>query len=98
MVRDVDLRDAIKRIALRFPPTGGPRITAELKRKGWAVNHKRLRRILSQNNPLCVRKLQFVATTDSEHDFRVYPNLAWHRQPTVVNQLWVADFTLHPVC
>ena len=31
-VQDVDLRDAIQRIALRYPAYGRPRITAELKR------------------------------------------------------------------
>jgi putative transposase len=75
-VRDVELRDAIQRIALRFPAYGRPRITAELKRQGWAVNHKRVGRILREDNLLCLRKRKFVVTTDSEHDFRVYPNLA----------------------
>ena len=49
-VRDVELRDAIQRIALRFPAYGRPRITAELKRQGWAVNHKRVGRILREDN------------------------------------------------
>jgi uncharacterized protein (DUF934 family) len=44
--RDTELRDAIQRIALRFPAYGRPRITAELKRQGWAANHKRVGRIL----------------------------------------------------
>jgi len=73
-VRDVELRDAIQRIALRFPAYGRPRITAELKRQGWEVNHKRVGRILREDNLLCRRKRKFVVTTDSEHDFRVYRN------------------------
>jgi len=92
-VYDVELRDAIQRIALRFPAYGRPRITAELKRQGWAVNHKRVGRILREDNLLCLRKRKFVVTTDSEHDFRVYPNLARRCVPTAVNQLWVADIT-----
>ena len=47
-VKDVDLRDAIQRIALKHPAYGRPRITAELKRQGWKVNHKRVGRILSE--------------------------------------------------
>ena len=41
---DMDLRDAIQRIALEWPCYGRPRITAELRRQGWTVNHKRVRR------------------------------------------------------
>ena len=92
-VRDVELRDLIQRLALRFPAYGRPRLTAELKRQGWAVNHKRVGRILREDNLLCLRKRKFLATTDSRHDFRVYPNLARKFVPTSVNQLWVADIT-----
>ena len=70
---DLDLRDEIQRIALEFPCYGRPRITAELKRRGWAVNHKRVGRILREDNLLCLRRRKFVVTTDSNHGFRVYP-------------------------
>ena len=39
---DMDLRDAIQRIALEWPSYGRPRITAELRRRGWIVNPKRV--------------------------------------------------------
>lgn len=39
---DMDLRDAIQRIALEWPSYGRPRITAELRRRGWTVNPKRV--------------------------------------------------------
>ena len=73
---DLDLRDAIQRIALEFPCYGRPRITAELRRQGWAVNHKRVGRIMREDNLLCIRRRKFVCTTDSNHSFRVYPNWA----------------------
>lgn len=92
-VRDIELRDLIQRLALRFPAYGRPRLTAELKRQGWAVNHKRVGRILREDNLLCLRKRKFVVTTDSNHDLRVYPNLARRCALTAVNQLWVADIT-----
>lgn len=92
-VRDVELRDVIQRLALRFPAYGRPRLTAELKRQGWSVNHKRVGRILREDNLLCLRKRKFVVTTDSQHGFHVYPNLARRCKLTAVNQLWVADIT-----
>jgi putative transposase len=33
--RDMDLRDAIQKIALEWPSYGRPRITKELRRQGW---------------------------------------------------------------
>ena len=73
---DMDLRDAIQRIALEWPSYGRPRITAELRRRGWTVNPKRVYRIMREDNLLCVRKRKFVVTTDSNHGRKVYPNLA----------------------
>ena len=90
---DLDLRDAIQRIALEFPCYGRPRITAELKRRGWAVNHKRVGRIMREDNLLCLRKRKFVITTDSNHNLRVYPNLAGTMELTGIDQLWRADIT-----
>lgn len=90
---DLELRDAIQRIALEFPAYGWRRVTAELRRREWEVNHKRVRRILREDNLLCVRKRKFVVTSDSHHDRRVYPNLAGELVLTGLNQLWVADLT-----
>jgi len=91
--QDLDLRDAIQRIALEFPCYGRPRMTAALKRQGWEVNHKRVGRIMREDNLLCLRRKKFVATTDSRHNFRVYPNLAGSMELTGIDQLWIADIT-----
>jgi len=91
--RDMDLQDAIQRIALEMPSYGRPRITAELRRRGWVVNPKRVHRIMREDNLLCLRRRKFIVTTDSRHGFRVYPNLAGEMKPTNVNQLWIADIT-----
>ena len=93
VVRDMDLRDAIQRIALKWPSYGRPRITAELKRQGWRVGPNRVRRIMREDNLLCVRKRKFVVTTDSNHSLKVYPNLAGTMELNRINQLWVADIT-----
>jgi putative transposase len=91
---DMDLRDAIQRIALEWPSYGRPRITAELRRQGWKVNPKRVYRLMREDNLLCVRKRKFVvATTDSDHGRRVYANLAAQMTLNGINQLWVADIT-----
>jgi putative transposase len=91
--RDMDLRDAIQRIALEWPSYGRPRITATLRREGWVVNPKRVYRLLREDNLLCVRKRKFVVTTDSNHKRHVYPNLAGQMALTGIDQLWVADIT-----
>jgi putative transposase len=90
---DMDLRDAIQRIALEWPSYGRPRITAELRRRGWSINPKRVYRILREDNLLCVRKRKFVVTTDSNHGRKTYPNLARQMVLTGVDQLWRADIT-----
>jgi len=91
--KDMDLRDAIQRIALQWPSYGRPRITAELRRRGWQVNPKRVYRLLREDNLLCVRKRRFVVTTNSNHGLRVYPNVARDMVLTGVDQLWRADIT-----
>lgn len=53
LATDMDLRDAIQRIALQWSSYGRPRITAELRHHGWVVNPKRVYRILREDNLLC---------------------------------------------
>ena len=93
---DLDLRDEIQRIALEFPCYGRPRITAELQRRGWEVDHKRVGRIMREDNLLCLRQRKFVVTTDSNHNLRVYPNLAGGMKLTGIDQLWVRRHHLYP--
>src|SRR5689334_6987290 len=90
---DMDLRDAIQKIALEWPCYGRPRITQELRRRGWQVNPKRVYRLMREDNLLCVRKRKFVVTTDSNHGRKVYPNLARDMILTATDQLWRADIT-----
>jgi len=90
---DMELRDALQRVALEFPSYGWPRMTAELRRRGWAVNHKRVYRLMREDNLLCLRGRKFVVTTDSGHGLPVYPNLVPALKLTGLNQVWVADLT-----
>jgi putative transposase len=90
---DMELRSVVQQIALSRPSYGYRRVQAELERRGHQVNHKRVRRIMREDNLLCVRRRSFVRTTDSKHGFTVYPNLAKEMVLTNINQLWVADIT-----
>ena len=90
---DMELRDAIQRIALEMPSYGRRRITAELRRRGWAVNPKKVQRLMREDNLLCVRRRKFVVTTDSKHGRKIYPNLARGMVLTAMDQLWIADIT-----
>ena len=87
------LRDAIQRRALMDRYCGYRRIVRFLKRDGWVVNHKRVLRLMREDNLLSIRKRRFVVTTDSDHHWRVYPNLGRRLAISGMNQLWVADIT-----
>lgn len=87
------LRDAIQRTALAHRGYGYRRITPLVERAGFVVGQEKVRRILRSDNLLAVRRRKFVVTTDSNHRFRVHPNLAESMELTAVNQLWVADIT-----
>jgi len=90
---ELELRSQIQTIALEMRSYGYRPITAELHRRGVKVNHKRVLRLLREDNLLCLRQRAFVRTTDSRHQLRVYPNLARELVLSNINQLWVADIT-----
>jgi transposase InsO family protein len=87
------LRDAVQRIALANRHLGYRRITPEVHKAGFVVGAPKVRQILKSDNLLAVRRRKFVVTTDSQHLFRVYPNLAQSMELSGINQLWVADIT-----
>ena len=91
---ETELRDLVQRLALNHRHYGYRRITALVRREGWPVNRKRIARILRADNLLALRKPAFrPATTQSRHDWRVWPNLARRLVPMATDQLWVADIT-----
>ena len=88
------VRAEIQEIALAHRRRYGyRRITAELRRRGLLVNHKRVARLMPEDNLLAVQPRAFVVTTDAQHDLEVYLNLARRLTLTGINQLWVADIT-----
>ena len=90
---EMEVRDQMQKIALEWPAYGYRRITHQLQKQGFDINHKRVLRMMREDNLLCMRRRAFVVTTDSRHNLPIYQNLARHIKPTVINQLWVADIT-----
>ena len=91
--RDMELRSEIQKIALEWPRYGSRRIKQELRRHGIRVNRKRVRRLMREDNLLCLRQQSWILTTDSRHGYTVYPNLVPELGVTGPNQLWVSDLT-----
>jgi putative transposase len=91
---EMAVRSAIQQIAVEHRRRYGyRRISAELRRRGMVVNHKRVARIMREDNLLAVQPRQFVVTTDSAHNLEVYLNLASRMKLTGIDQLWIADIT-----
>jgi len=90
---EVALRDAVQRTALAHGNYGYRRITPLVQRAGFVVGEEKVRGILRSDNLLAVRRRKFVVTTNPNHRFHVYPNLAESMELTAINQLWVADIT-----
>jgi transposase InsO family protein len=88
------VRDLVQRAAVANRRYGYRRIAAQLRREGFVVNHKRVLRLMREDNLLALRSKPFVpATTNSRHEWHVVPNLARGLVPTTLDQLWVADIT-----
>ena len=87
------LRSQVQQVALEWSCYGYRRITHELKRQGITANHKRVLRLMREENLLRRPKKRFVATTNSDHRLPVYPNLAAEMDIAAPDQLWVSDLT-----
>lgn len=90
---DIELLDAIQRIAIESRCYGYRRVHAALRADGWIVNHKRVLRLMREDDLLSLPKRPFVLTTDSRHPYGVFPNLVADLCLTAINQVWVADIT-----
>lgn len=90
---EMNVRNEMQKIALEFTRYGYRRMAMELRRRGLAVNHKRVLRLMRHDNLLCARRLFKPVTTSSNHGYRTYPNLAKGMELTGLNQLWVSDIT-----
>ena len=89
---DLVLRSALEAVALEFPRYGYRRITAELQRQGWCVNHKHVLRLMHEEN-LLVQVKRFCRTTFSQHPYGRYPNLVQNLAIVRPDQVWCGDIT-----
>ena len=91
---DADLRDKIEKLQANYSCWGYRTLRAQLFRHyGLQVNGKRILRVMRKYNLFRHIKRRFIKTTDSQHLYRVYPNLLKGLEITDMNQLWVADIT-----
>jgi putative transposase len=90
---EADLRDRIEQIVVEFTRYGYRRVTYQLRREGYKVNHKRVARLMREQSLQCQIKRRWVRTTDSDHGYRIYPNLVKGLAVGRRNQVWVADIT-----
>src|SRR5258705_6458946 len=82
---EIALRDQLQRLALKYRYYGYRPLTRLLKRDGWIVNHKRVLRMMREDNLLSLRRKKFVVTTESGHGWQIYPNLARWVRVTAIN-------------
>ncbi len=94
----MEVRSVIQQIAVEHRRRYGyRRISAELRRRGMLVNHKRVLRIIREDNLLAVQPRAFVVTTDSDHEFEVYLNLASRMKLTGSQSAVGSGYHLYPV-
>src|SRR4030095_8413765 len=92
-IDEARLVEQIKEVCAEWPAYGYRRVTAELHGEGHIVNHKKVMRLMKENGLSVRLRRRFIATTDSDHDGPVFPNLAKDVTPSGPNQVWVADIT-----
>jgi len=83
----------ISAICDEFETYGYRRVGAELRHQGLVVNAKKIRRLMREHELQPKRRRRFMATTDSNHSYPIFPNLANDMAIDGPNQLWVADIT-----
>ena len=93
METEADLRDQIEAICFEFPRYGYRRVSHQLKHEGKLVNHKKVLRLMRESDLLCRIKRKWIATTNSDHQFPLYPNLIRGMAVSRLNQVWIADIT-----
>ena len=86
-IGEARLVEQIKAVCAEWPAYGYRRVTVELHDEGRIVNHKKVMRLMKENDLTVRPRRRFIATTDSNHDGPIFPNLAKDFVPTNLNQL-----------
>jgi len=90
---DTAIVEAMFAVCDEFEFYGYRRVGAALRQQGLVVNHKKIRRLMREHGLRPKVRRRFVATTDSDHDGPIFPNLAKDVVPNGPNELWVSDLT-----
>jgi putative transposase len=93
ILEDIEIQFKIEDIVIEYSGYGYRRVTRELWKRGYFINHKRVLRIMREKNLICKRKKYKPKTTDSNHSFQKYPNLIKDLKTTGLDQVWVSDIT-----
>ena len=91
--RDADIRDLIERVQVEHPKSGYRMVYHNIRRAGIKVGERKIRRIMREYGLSPKIKRAFIKTTDSNHEYRSYPNHLPGMQVTGPNQVWVSDIT-----
>ncbi len=87
------LKTALLDLAGEWPTYGYRRLTAMMRRLGWRVNGKRVRRWMEELGIDGAPPTRKKRTTNSNHAFPRYANLVKDLEITGPDQVWVADIT-----
>lgn len=93
IVKEKEILNRIEQIVLEMPGYGYRRVTKQLIRDSYRINHKKVLKIMRKNGLLCQRKRKYKRTTNSKHPYPRYPNLIREIVPTAPNRIWVSDIT-----
>jgi transposase InsO family protein len=92
-IKEADIKNKIKVISYEHSYYGYRRITARLRRDKVIVNHKRVLRMMRKMGIQGRIKHQYMTTTNSKHNNKIYSNLIKDKMVTGINQVWCADIT-----
>ena len=92
--RDHVVQEAIQAICLKHKYYGYRRVTAVLRRQDHVVNHKKVLRLMREDNLLALRRTPFFVPPQGKPEtFLIVPNLIRGLAPSAPDQIWVADIT-----
>jgi putative transposase len=92
-VGDGEILARVRAICDELEAYGYRRVGAALRQQGLVVNSKKIRRLMREHALQPRHRRRYVATTDSDHDGPIFPNLAKDKKVDGPDQLWVADMT-----
>jgi transposase InsO family protein len=92
-VDETDIQAAIRQIAGQYPTYGYRRVTKQLQKQGHIINHKRVARLMAEMGLMGKPPRKRKRTTNSNHEYRRYPNRVMNLAIDRPDQVWVGDIT-----